>query len=235
MITNSSNTATCDLSPRQAPGTLAVPISECQHYYHTLLRSLPLRSNGANHPIATLGITSCYSGEGVSTVAVQLSLAAASTGLRVLLVDLNWKRPSVHKAFNVPPSPGLIDALASDGSMEVSVQASHILNLYLLPAGSSQEDFNQTTSLEKIAELIRSLRVDYDLIVFDLLASADAGTSLSLGSLLDGVVLVVESERVRWEVASRVQDLLSRSGAKVLGAVLNKQRQHIPNWLYRTL
>lgn len=222
-------------STRSLKQTLPAQSSQCQQYYLTLLRSLPLQCNKASDPVATLGITSCYAGEGVSTVAVQLALAAASTGMRVLLVDLNWRRPTLHKTFGVACSPGMTEALAQDEETEIPVQASHISNLCLLTAGTVHRDFHSVTSLEKMQGLIHSLRTDYDLIIFDLPESAKAGADLLIGRLLDGIVLVVESERVRWEVAARVQELLIRSGARVLGAVLNKRRQPIPSWLYRTL
>lgn len=232
MITNTV------LSERK-PQRLAPPVlpasSECQQYFLTLLRSLPLESNNAGDPVATLGITSCYSGEGVTTVAVQLALVAASTGLRVLLVDLNWKQPALHKTFGAPASPGVSEVLTQGTPAEIPVQASSFPNLSLLTAGSVAPRLPLLISLEKMQGLIHSLQADFDLIIFDLPASAKAGADVQVARLLDGVVLVVEAERVRWEVATRVQELLVRSGAKVLGAVLNKRRQRIPKWLYRTL
>ncbi len=216
------------------PLALVRQTSEAQQYYLTLLRSLSLSTGMAENPITTLGVTSCYPGEGVSTVAAQLSVAAATTGMRVLLVDLNWKRPTIHQAFDVQRGPGLSEALANDGREEPPIQASHIPNLSLLTIGNFVGDFNLAISLERMAGLIQSLR-NYELIVFDLCESAEAGPSLSLSSLLEGVLLVIEAERVRWEVALRVKELLVRSGANVLGTVLNKRRQRIPNWLYRTL
>lgn len=213
--------------------TLPSQTSETQHYYLTLLRSLS-SAGTAESPITTLGVTSCYPGEGVSTVAVQLSVAAAATGMRVLLVDLNWKRPTIHETFGVQRGPGLSEALASEGRQDPPIQGSAISNLSLLTVGNLVGDFNLAISLERMAGLIRSLH-DYDLIVFDLCESAEAGPSLSLSSLLEGVLLVIEAERVRWEVALRVKELLVRSGVNVLGAVLNKRRQRIPRWLYRTL
>ncbi len=232
MITQS---ALRSLSSPSQPLTLGTgQTSEAQHYFLTLLRSLSVSNGVAENPMTTLGVTSCYSGEGVSTVAVQLSVAAAAAGTRVLLVDLNWKRPSIHQTFAVHRGPGLSEALANEGREDPPVQASHIPNLSLLTVGNFVGDFNLAISLEKMAGLIQSLQ-DFDLIIFDLCESAEAGPSLSLSSLLEGVLLVIEAERVRWEVAVRVKELLVRSGANVVGAVLNKRRQRIPKWLYRTL
>ena len=208
--------------------------SEAQHYYLTLLRACSVGTCDAENPVRTFGITSCYPGEGVSTVAIELSVAAAATGMRVLLVDLNWKRPAIHHAFAVERGPGLSEALANEGREHPAIQESHISNLSLLTIGYFVGDFNLVISLEKMSRLIRSLQ-EYELIVFDLCESVEAGPSLSLSSLLEGVLLVVEAERVRWEVALRVKELLIRSGANLLGVVLNKRCQRIPSWLYRSL
>ena len=58
---------------------------------------------------------------------------------------------------------------------------------------------------------------------------------VALYGLVQGVLLVIQSERVRWPVAKRFVTDLERSGANLLGAVMNRRRQHIPGWLYRTL
>jgi Mrp family chromosome partitioning ATPase len=210
-------------------------LSESQQFYLSLLRSLPLGGTGLPSRLTTLGITSCYSGEGVSTVATQLSLVAAASGMRVLLVDLNWKRPSIHSYFNVPQASGVAEALAGGGRLELPVQASGHTNLSLLTIGAMDRDCIPTFSLEQMATLVRTLQADYDFIVFDLLSAAETGATAYLGGLLDGIVLVVEAERVRWEVALRAKELLVRSGANVLGIVMNKRPEHIPGWLYRTL
>ena len=227
--------AVSEQSTRRSVVTLPDQLSEYQRYYLALLHSLPIKGSGGNKSLSTLGITSCNRGEGVSTVAAQLSMAAAFAGMRVLLVDFNWNHPAVHQFFNVPCSPGVSNALALDAPNHNLIQPSHISNLDLLTAGTQAGNLIPEISLEKIRSLIDSLQINYDLIIFDLPEAAEAGTSLALASVLDGVVLVVEAERVRWEVASRVHELLLRSRANVLGVVLNKRRFHIPNWLYRTL
>lgn len=212
-----------------------VPRPKCHEYYLTLLRSLPLACNAARNPISAVGITSCYAGEGVSTVAVQLALAAVSTGMRVVLVDLNWRRPAVHRLFNVPAGPGVSEALSGLVDSDSCIQPSPIAGLSLMTAGAVAGHVNAAASLDQLGGLIRSLRADYELLIFDLPESAPAGSDLPVGRMLDGIVMVIEAHRVRWEVAARVQELLSRAGVNVLGAVLNKRRQPIPGWLYRTL
>ena len=72
-------------------------------------------------------------------------------------------------------------------------------------------------------------------MVFDLPAATESSSAIRLAGMLDGVLLVVETERIRREVARHVAGQLSQSGATLLGVVLNKRQQHVPHWLYRTL
>jgi Mrp family chromosome partitioning ATPase len=58
---------------------------------------------------------------------------------------------------------------------------------------------------------------------------------MRIAALMDGVVLVVEAEKTRWEVANKVREALVQADANVLGVILNKRRFHIPEWLYKTL
>jgi Mrp family chromosome partitioning ATPase len=61
------------------------------------------------------------------------------------------------------------------------------------------------------------------------------GVPAGLGSLLDGLLLIVEAERIRWQVAQRTASLLTAAGVNLLGVVMNKRPNHIPRWLYETL
>ncbi|HUS39740.1 MAG TPA: hypothetical protein VMX74_09835, partial [Pirellulales bacterium] len=75
-------------------------------HFASVIHSLRQSKNGSEAPPQVVGITSCYAGEGVTTAALQLALAAASNGCRVLLADLNFGSPSIHKMFQIDLSPG---------------------------------------------------------------------------------------------------------------------------------
>ena len=85
-----------------------------------------------------------------------------------------------------------------------------------------------------LPSLIKELTSDFELVVVDLPPASQSSAGLRLAGLLDGVLLVIEAERVRREDARRVSDLLVRAGAHPRGVVLNKWRQHVPDWLHRT-
>lgn len=209
---------------------------EVEGYYRAILRRLAWPGTAASRPLQTLGITSCYEGEGVSTVASQLAAAAAhGDGHRVLLVDGNLVRPSLDRRFGVHRRPGLAESLLGDRQVEDGIQTTPLTSLSLLPAGEPNGSVHQAYDSARLAPTVASLRAKFDLVVFDMPSIGGAGLGIGLARLLDGVLLVVESERVRWEVAQRTKQLLLRAEARLVGAVLNKRQHHVPNWLYRTL
>jgi len=219
---------------RSVPSTeslQAVVSSQGQEYVRPLLDRLRLAPGGQG-ALRTLGVTSCYSGEGVSTVAAQLALAAALDGdKRVLVVDANSTRPALHRIFDVASGPGWTDLVQALVDVSAAVQPSEIPNLSVLAGGDSRS----AADASRLSRAVGELQVDFDLVVFDLPAAAESSNADRLAALVDGVLLVVESERVRWQVAQRTKDRLLRGDARLLGAVLNKRQKHVPGWLYRTL
>lgn len=204
-------------------------------YCEGLLCRLLWSEGASSQAVQAIGITSCQSGEGVSTVAAQLAVAAATSGgLRVLLVDANDQRPSVHQTFGVPAEPGWSDVLRDPSKASLAIQPSGAERLSLLTAGDRNNRMWPTENTD-LPDVLKTFKADFPLIIFDLPAVGQTSAALRLAGLLDGILLVVEAERVRYEVARRVRETLARSNARLFGAVLNKRRQYVPNWLYRTL
>ena len=200
-----------------------------------LLRRLGWTSPVGRSALQCLGFTSCYPGEGVSTIAAHVALAAAQLGSqRVALVDLNFARPSAHQTLELALAPGARDILAGGISLADAVQFTALERFAALTAGTSTA-VGRTRHSAAMPELMDDLRAAFDLVVFDLPPCDMTSDTLAVAEQLDGVCLVVEAERVRAEVAQRAKDLLLRGGAHLVGAVLNKQPRHVPNWLYRTL
>jgi len=174
-------------------------------YFHALLRNLPWPSSGSARCVRTVGMTSCYRGEGVSTIAIHSAIAAAGSGnYSVLLVDANFADPKVHRVFDLPAAPGLAEALSSGESCRGTVRRTRQNNLSVLPTGNG-DAARLYEAMDRFAALVAELKNDFDLTIFDMPASGQASPASHLFRLFDGVVLVVEDERVRWEVAQRLQ------------------------------
>jgi Mrp family chromosome partitioning ATPase len=205
-----------------------------QDYFRALLRHLPWPADGATRPITTLGVTSCYRHEGVTTVAAHTALAAAGArNQRVLLVDANLSNASLHRLFGVSSVPGLKEVILEQLPLD-AVLCESSGGVHLLTAGQG-DPARVYEATDRWRELFAQLKRDFDLVVIDLPAASEAGTAAHLFSLVDGVLLVVEHERVRWEAAQQKRLGLRRAKANLVGVVFNKRIEHIPAWLYRTL
>lgn len=186
--------------------------------------------------INMLSVSSPTPQEGCSRVA--LNLAAALTkdhGHRVLLVDANLRHPYLHAAFNLTSSPGFSDIILEEVNIDEALKQSVIPNLSILTAGSTPPNPMLIFESERLADLIEALKEKFDWIIFDCAPINVYPDSTVLASRLDGVVLVIQAENRRAEVAIQAKERLEQAGAKILGAVLNRRRYIIPEIIYRKL
>jgi len=200
-----------------------------------LLDRLGLGHNDSEPTTLALGMTSCLPGEGVSTVIAETAVAAAKhLQLRSVLVDCHFARPAVHRTFGLGLCPGLRDALDHDMPLSEIVRPSGVESLSIVTAGTVQNDPNAALLSPKMGRLISELRTEFEFLLFDL-PTLNQGRPPRVGALLDGVLLIVEAERVQWQIAQRATTSLRSDGVSLLGAVLNKRRQHLPGWLSRAV
>lgn len=205
--------------------------------YETLRESLLQLADTSSELPHLISITSCYSGEGVSTVATNLAVTFARNGNEhVLLVDTNFLRPSVHRTFDVNLTPGLGEILEGSHDCSTAVQQTVVKNLFVLSTGEMNDDSTLKYETQVFTDLLATFENDYGFVIFDTPSLQSAGNpTVRLASLVDGVILVIEAERVRWEAAQHVKRRLLQGKVNILGVVLNKRKFHVPKWLYKTL
>ena len=104
--------------PPATPFDLTDDREPLRGYCESILYSLRQSAGDGGEMPHVIGVTSCYAGEGVTTLASQLALAAAAGGRRVLLADVNLDSPGLHRVFRTDLSPGLVDACDGDPSLE---------------------------------------------------------------------------------------------------------------------
>jgi capsular exopolysaccharide synthesis family protein len=207
-----------------------------RQYYENLGEQLLQSSDGSAEKPRVFAVVSCHRGEGVSTVATNLSTWLAQRGNGdVLLVDANTTHPSVHRIFKKKLSPGLVDVLENGQCNGDAILNSPVQNLHILSAGIANVNLSQIFDSDRFTNRLSSIKEPYRFVVFDLPAVSQTSIVPRLASLCDGIIIVVEAERLRWEVVQRMKEQLVKAGADVLGVVLNKRRFPIPAWLYRTL
>ena len=161
-----------------------------------------------------------------------MALAAAlPNDHRVLLVDCRVERPASASLLDVAAAPGLTDVLIDRRPPNEVIQATSLPALSILAAGNG--DVAACDSVH-FPEIIESVKRDYDFVLFDLPPAGESSEAVGMAARLDGILYVVEAEQAQRDKALRAKELLLRAGARVVGAVLNKQQQHLPNWLQRT-
>jgi len=210
-----------------APAHLTSPESAP---YSTLIRRLS--TTGTSQAI---GLTSCAHEEGVTTVAANLSVAAAGESARpVLLIDTDFLQSPSQTMFGLPPGPGFVDALSGDTKLPECIRSTSIPNLHVMGPGGTAFTYGAACGPETFCSLINTLKSDYSWILFDLPIVSECHFP-SLISSLDGILLVVEAERLRRQVVIQAKQQLENNDANVLGVVFNKRQYHVPNWIYNRI
>ena len=182
-----------------------------------------LRFAALDHPLRSVTVVSPEPGEGKSTTAANLAAAMAQTGQRVILVDADLRRPTLHQMFGVGNNVGLTTALLDTGSeLSQHLQVTALPNLALLTSGPLPPNPSELLSSSRMSTLLHEMSTQADAVILDsapVLAVADAAI---LAHLSDGTLLVIDATRTRRGTAQRAAAQLQRTGAHVLGVVLNR-------------
>lgn len=174
--------------------------------------------------LRTLMVTSAMPGEGKSTVSCNLAVEYAKEGMKVLLVDADLRRPTIHKTFGLENNKGLSSWLANQ--MDNVNDAIHpvIGNLYVMPSGPKPPNPAELLGSNKMTEFLTSATRNLDLVIVDAPPILPVTDSQLLANKVDGTVLVVR-QGVAQKVAVRdAVNSLKKSQANILGAVLNDVR-----------
>jgi capsular exopolysaccharide synthesis family protein len=197
------------------------PSSALAEAYRTLRTSLLLST--ASKPAQVLLVASTQPQEGKTCTTLNLSLALAQRGRRVLVIDADLRRPGLGELVGSGNGKGLSDVLAGACTFREAVkQLESQPSLWVLPAGPLPSNPAELLSSSSMEDLLREARRDFEHVVLDsppLLMVSDA---VILSNLADGVVLVVESGVTNRSAVARAYKVLQIAGAKVLGVVLNK-------------
>lgn len=173
-------------------------------------------------PIRSVMVTSTMPGEGKSMTAFNLAVAMAMDGKRVILVDADLRRPTVHKLCGLERRPGLTNVLVGELALEEALQDTMARNLRVLTAGPLPPNPAEILNSHAMRLIHASLREQADMVIYDsppCLATADAQV---LSPDVDGVLYVAQFGETKKSAMRHSADLLHQAHARILGVVFNK-------------
>ena len=186
------------------------------------LRTSVLFSSSDNE-IRTIMLTSGGPGEGKTTVAINLAVTMAHEGKKVLLLDCDLRRPTLHKVFDMKEKLGLSNLLV-DHSIEIdqAIHETEVDNLDIILCGPIPPNPSELLGSKRMQEIISLFEEKYDRVIFDSPPSISLADAAVLGRAVDGVLLVVDSKTTARGKAQKSVKALSEVGANLIGVALNR-------------
>lgn len=200
--------------------TLTDSKSVAAEAYRTLRTNIQFSSY--DQEVRVITVTSSRPEEGKSTVACNMAITFAENGKKVLLVDTDLRRPTVHKKFKLPNSLGIVNVIMNMEMLHEVVHHDVTEGLDIITSGVIPPNPSELLGSRKFQRFIDEMRDQYDTIILDsppLLAVTDAQI---LTTLSDGTVVVVQHGVTKKDEISQAKDLLEKVKGNILGVVLSQ-------------
>jgi len=180
--------------------------------------------------LRTIVVTSPFAQDGKTTVTGNLATTFAQSGLRVLLIDCDLRRPTQHTIFQVACEPGLTELLAGQGLVAGTGRRTPIEGLHLITAGSLPADPAEALGSQRMREVLAKLTDAFDLVILDSPPVLPVADSTMLAGMTDGVVLVVRAGQTNRKAAQVAAQQLTDVGARMLGVVINDPNSKVADY-----
>ncbi len=197
--------------------TLSDPRSPAAEAYRTLRTNL--RFSSLETPPRTLLVVGSGIAEDSSTVLCNLAVTMAQSGTRVIVVDCDLRRPSIHKPFDLSNDKGVTTTLMEE-TPDPPLQQTAVPSLQVLAAGPIPPNPVDLIGSQRMEQLIDRLVASADLVMFNAAPAGMVSDSSLLASKMDGTILVVGSGKTRRDVANRAKATLEKANTRILGIVL---------------
>lgn len=171
--------------------------------------------------IKTIVVTSSGPSEGKSTVMCNLAVTMAQSGKKVLLLDCDLRKPTVHKKFLIPNGEGLTNILANNKKIGDVIKILNIPNLFVITSGPTPPNPAELLGSKKMKNVILELKENFDIILIDAPPVLPVTDGQVLSTISDGVILVAAYGKADKGAIVKAKDLITKVGAKVIGVVLN--------------
>ncbi|MEM9364381.1 MAG: polysaccharide biosynthesis tyrosine autokinase [Planctomycetota bacterium] len=169
----------------------------------------------------TLGFTSPMQGDGKSTMTANFAVSFSQVGLKVLLIDADLRRPSVHRYFSVNREEGLSDVLKGEKQLTDVIKPTDAEGVYVVTAGSTTRAAAELLQADRLDETLEIAKEDFDIVLVDLPPVLAVSDPVIVLPRLDASVLVVRVGRVRRDEVANTMRRVEASGGHLVGHMLN--------------
>lgn len=195
------------------------PLSVVAEQYRKLRTNIEYSTFGKQAQV--INLTSTFKGEGKTVTVLNLATVYAQSGVKTLVLDMDLRRPKVHRAFNLVNEHGMTDLISEGKDVHEGVR--HVDdNLYMLPAGKKIPFSSEFLMSKQMEAAMASLRKDFDRIIIDCPPISAVTDANIISRFSDGTIMVLASRQTKDDVARETLKTLKDNGANVIGGVLTR-------------
>lgn len=211
--------------------TLTRPSSVIAEQFRTIRTNIQFSM--VDQDLKTIVVTSAGPGAGKSTISANLAVMFASQGKKVLLVDADMRKPTVHKTFRLPNHDGLTTLLTEKGVQisDIAHRAS-IEGLFIITSGVIPPNPSELLASKRMDRLMNELEQIFDLIIFDMPPVIAVTDAQVMASKVDGAIFVIPKGLTNKDMVLKSKDLLEKVHANVIGAIFNRVEISNDNYYY---
>ena len=174
-----------------------------------------------DRPLRTMLVTSSGPREGKTTTAINMGIAMAQSGSRVLLVDTDMRRPRLHKAFGVANEAGVSSAIMGEATLAQVVKSTEVPNLFVVPCGPIPPNPAELFHTKAFRDFANAAAASFDRVIFDSPPVNAVADPLVLSTQVDGVLVVLRASETQRAFAQRAIRTLRAVNSHIFGAILN--------------
>ena len=188
---------------------------------YRVLRTNILFAGRKSETQTTFSVVSGGAGEGKTTTMFNLAVVFAQQGDRVLVVDSDLRRPSMHRFFKLSNNIGLTNYLLGQATIEEVIQTTELPSLHFIPSGKLPSSSMGILSSAKMKEFVAEMKSRYDYVFLDAPPIMGVSDASVLASMVDMCVLVVQYRKYPQLMTQRAKDMVTKVGGELVGVVLN--------------
>jgi len=200
--------------PRYSPDKIKV----LKEFYQSLRTAVMFARKAEENQIVL--VTSTGPSEGKTTTCFNLAKVLASAGDSVLLIDSDFRRPAIHKTFNLQNYVGVTSFFLGKKEEEI-IQPTNIPNLYVIPTGPLPPNPPEFITRKSFEELLKNLKTKYNWIILDSPPVLSVTDPILLSVLADMTIIVIRYNEIDRKLIKQCINSLQKSGANVIGTIIN--------------